>query len=151
MFAAAERFPNVDFVIVLGKLNVGLREKFESLPNVSCHDFLPQSRMAEAYANSDLVVTRAGATTLAEIEASGTPMVIVPLEGSANDHQKANAAAYAKKGNAVVFEKDLPKLSDSIGEILSAVSRTDAASSEKKSPAPEGGGISKVVERLLRP
>ncbi len=36
--------------------------------------------MAEAYSRADLVITRAGATSLAEIEASGADMVIVPLE-----------------------------------------------------------------------
>lgn len=57
-----------------------MRLKFASLSNVVCHDFLSQSDLAKSYALADLVVTRAGATSLAEIEASGSDMVIIPLE-----------------------------------------------------------------------
>lgn len=70
VYRCAQSLPDVDFEIVLGKLNRGLREKFSELQNVVCYDFLSQTEMAEAYARSDVVVTRAGATSLAEIEAS---------------------------------------------------------------------------------
>lgn len=133
--------PETDFEIVLGKLNVGLRSKFEVLSNVVCHDFLSQIDMAKAYARADIVVTRAGATSLAEIEASGARMVIVPLEGSANDHQRANAAAYAAKGYPTVFEKDLASLTDAIVQTLSEKAG--------KNPAPATNGISIVLESLL--
>lgn len=68
--SAAKSLPETVFEIVLGKLNSGMRSKFEGLANVECHDFLSQKEMAEAYARADLVITRAGATSLAEIEAS---------------------------------------------------------------------------------
>lgn len=97
VLSIVEKLPDFDFEIALGTHNSKYREKFAIFPNVSCHDFLSQSEMAAAYARADLAITRAGATTLGELEAAGCPMVIIPLEGSANDHQKANARAYLKK------------------------------------------------------
>ncbi|MEW5825934.1 MAG: UDP-N-acetylglucosamine--N-acetylmuramyl-(pentapeptide) pyrophosphoryl-undecaprenol N-acetylglucosamine transferase [Candidatus Bipolaricaulota bacterium] len=50
-------------------------------------------RMAEALAMADLVVSRAGATTLAEITSCGKASVVVPWRGAADDHQTENARA----------------------------------------------------------
>ena len=54
---------------------------------------------------ADVVVCRAGATTLAEVAAAGLPAVIVPLPTAANDHQRRNAAALADAGAAEVIEE----------------------------------------------
>jgi UDP-N-acetylglucosamine--N-acetylmuramyl-(pentapeptide) pyrophosphoryl-undecaprenol N-acetylglucosamine transferase len=63
-------------------------------------------RMDLAYATADLVLTRAGASTLAELTAAGVPAVIVPLARSTAGHQAANARAVAAAGGAVVVEDD---------------------------------------------
>jgi UDP-N-acetylglucosamine--N-acetylmuramyl-(pentapeptide) pyrophosphoryl-undecaprenol N-acetylglucosamine transferase len=54
---------------------------------------------------ADIVICRAGATTLAELAASGTPSILVPLPTSADDHQRKNAAVFAAAGAAVVMEQ----------------------------------------------
>ena len=54
---------------------------------------------------ADLVVCRAGATTLAEVAAAGLPAMIVPLPTAANDHQRRNAAAFSAAGAAQVIEE----------------------------------------------
>ena len=54
---------------------------------------------------ADLVVCRAGATTLAEVAAAGLPAVIVPLPTAANDHQRRNAAVFSAAGAAEVIEQ----------------------------------------------
>ncbi len=54
---------------------------------------------------ADMVVCRAGATTLAEVAAAGLPGVIVPLPTAANDHQRRNAAAWAAAGAAEMVEQ----------------------------------------------
>jgi UDP-N-acetylglucosamine--N-acetylmuramyl-(pentapeptide) pyrophosphoryl-undecaprenol N-acetylglucosamine transferase len=59
--------------------------------------------MHDLLAASDVIVTRAGGTTLAEIAARGIPMIIVPWAGAANDHQTRNAAPFAVAGAAVVI------------------------------------------------
>ncbi|MDQ1344000.1 MAG: UDP-N-acetylglucosamine--N-acetylmuramyl-(pentapeptide) pyrophosphoryl-undecaprenol [Patescibacteria group bacterium] len=143
VFAAAEILPEYDFEIVLGKLNTGLRKKFSQLPNVVCHDFLAQVDMAKAYAKATLVITRAGATSLAEIEASGTDMLIVPLEGSANGHQRANAAAYAAKGYSVILEKDIAELPKKLKALMVA-----ARSVSMKKSGSAGEGIARVIRTI---
>ena len=57
---------------------------------------------------AQLVVSRAGATTLAELAASATPAILVPLRSSTDDHQRKNAEVVARAGAAlVVDERDL--------------------------------------------
>jgi hypothetical protein len=61
-------------------------------------------RMDLAYAAADLAMTRAGAITVAELTATGTPAVMVPLPHATADHQAANARAVAAGGGAVVVD-----------------------------------------------
>ncbi|MCK4303739.1 MAG: undecaprenyldiphospho-muramoylpentapeptide beta-N-acetylglucosaminyltransferase [Candidatus Eisenbacteria sp.] len=60
-------------------------------------------RMGDAYALADLVVARAGATTLAEITACGKPSILVPFPHAAQDHQKINAMALVEVGAAAMI------------------------------------------------
>ena len=62
-----------------------------------------------------LVVSRAGATTLAEITASGRPAILIPLPTATDDHQRHNARALAKAGAAELIEQ-----SDLTGERLAS-------------------------------
>jgi len=57
--------------------------------NVAVTDYV--ERMEDAFAVADLVVSRAGATTVAELAICGKPAVLVPWRGAAEDHQMANA------------------------------------------------------------
>jgi UDP-N-acetylglucosamine--N-acetylmuramyl-(pentapeptide) pyrophosphoryl-undecaprenol N-acetylglucosamine transferase len=57
--------------------------------------------MAGAYRAADVVISRAGATTLAELACAGLPAVLVPYPHAARDHQRHNAEALAHKGAAV--------------------------------------------------
>ena len=57
-------------------------------------------QMADIMRRADLVVSRAGATTLAELAAAGRPAVLVPLPGAADGHQQANAEVLAERGAA---------------------------------------------------
>jgi UDP-N-acetylglucosamine--N-acetylmuramyl-(pentapeptide) pyrophosphoryl-undecaprenol N-acetylglucosamine transferase len=54
---------------------------------------------------ADVVVARAGATTLSELAAAGRPAVLVPLPTAADDHQRKNAEAFARAGGAVVIDE----------------------------------------------
>lgn len=59
--------------------------------------------MADAYALADLVIARAGASTLGELAALGLPSVLVPYPYASEDHQTANARAFEGAGAAVVI------------------------------------------------
>ena len=52
-----------------------------------------------------LIVSRAGATTLAEITAAGRPAILIPLPASTDDHQRRNAEALQEAGAAEVIEQ----------------------------------------------
>ena len=58
---------------------------------------------ADAYAVADLVIARAGASTLAELAAVGVPALLVPYPRASEDHQMRNARAFAATGAATVL------------------------------------------------
>lgn len=63
--------------------------------------------MGHQLADADLVLCRAGATTLAELAAAGRPAILVPLPTATDDHQRKNAEAMASAGAAeVVLQAD---------------------------------------------
>jgi UDP-N-acetylglucosamine--N-acetylmuramyl-(pentapeptide) pyrophosphoryl-undecaprenol N-acetylglucosamine transferase len=76
--------------------------------------------MAGAYADADLIICRAGATSLAEITAAGKAAILIPYPWAANDHQLKNAQALASEGAAFVIpEKELSgKLFNVIDNLL---------------------------------
>jgi UDP-N-acetylglucosamine--N-acetylmuramyl-(pentapeptide) pyrophosphoryl-undecaprenol N-acetylglucosamine transferase len=57
-----------------------------------------------AYANTDLVIARAGAMTVSELCVAGLPAILLPYPYAAGDHQRANAALLVRCGAAVVVE-----------------------------------------------
>lgn len=59
--------------------------------------------MADAYALADVVIARAGASTLGELAALGLPSILVPYPFASEDHQAANARAFETAGAAVVL------------------------------------------------
>ncbi|MDY6987026.1 MAG: undecaprenyldiphospho-muramoylpentapeptide beta-N-acetylglucosaminyltransferase [Thermodesulfobacteriota bacterium] len=64
--------------------------------------------MARAYHSCDLVICRAGASTVAELAALGKPALFIPFPFAANNHQELNARYVAARGGGeVLLEKDL--------------------------------------------
>jgi len=57
-------------------------------------------RMAQEFARADLIISRAGATTVAELTAAGKPALLIPLPTAADDHQRKNAEALERAGAA---------------------------------------------------
>lgn len=56
------------------------------------------NNMADAYHRADLVICRAGATTLAEVTACGKACIFIPFPFATDDHQRKNAQALVEKG-----------------------------------------------------
>jgi UDP-N-acetylglucosamine--N-acetylmuramyl-(pentapeptide) pyrophosphoryl-undecaprenol N-acetylglucosamine transferase len=65
-----------------------------------------ESRMPLVYAAADLLVGRGGASTVHEVAATGTPAVLVPWSGAAEDHQAANVRWLSDQGAAVYLAED---------------------------------------------
>ena len=68
--------------------------------NIECLDFL--SDMPDRYANADLVISRAGASSISELCLLGKPAILVPSPNVAEDHQTHNAMALVNKDAAVL-------------------------------------------------
>jgi UDP-N-acetylglucosamine--N-acetylmuramyl-(pentapeptide) pyrophosphoryl-undecaprenol N-acetylglucosamine transferase len=64
------------------------------------HEFIDD--MAAAYAGADLVIARAGASTVSELAAAGVAAILVPFPAAVDDHQTKNAAWLAETGAAQV-------------------------------------------------
>jgi UDP-N-acetylglucosamine--N-acetylmuramyl-(pentapeptide) pyrophosphoryl-undecaprenol N-acetylglucosamine transferase len=62
-------------------------------------------RVAELLSAADIVVSRAGAGTLAELIRCVVPAILVPFPHAASDHQRANAAFFEKQGGGIVIEQ----------------------------------------------
>ncbi len=91
------------------KYDQKLNEKYRQ--NVVLRPFLQQ--MDLAYAAADLIVSRAGAGTIAELCVLSKPIILVPSPNVAEDHQTSNAKALVNK-NAAVLVKD----SDAIEQLI---------------------------------
>jgi UDP-N-acetylglucosamine--N-acetylmuramyl-(pentapeptide) pyrophosphoryl-undecaprenol N-acetylglucosamine transferase len=84
--------------------------------------------MADAYAVADLVLCRAGSSTLAELTAIGKPSVLVPSPNVTDNHQEGNARGLEEVGAAVVIvERDL-NVDASVAQIDSLLSDSDSLS-----------------------
>ncbi|NOZ23230.1 MAG: undecaprenyldiphospho-muramoylpentapeptide beta-N-acetylglucosaminyltransferase, partial [Planctomycetes bacterium] len=78
--------------------------------------------MAAAYAIADLVIARAGGTTIAELTAAGMPAILIPLPTAADDHQRLNAEVMTAHGAAITAHQgDLTpdKLFEIVRDLLS--------------------------------
>ena len=95
----------------------------EKHPHVTAVPFI--SDMAAAYRAADLVVSRAGASTISEIQLLGVPSVRVPSPNVAEDHQRKNALALADRNAAVmVQDADAPQqLGRVIAELMAQPDR----------------------------
>ena len=78
--------------------------------------------MARRYAESDLVICRAGAMTIAELSAAGMASVLVPFPHAVDDHQTANAKYLADQGAAILLPQST-LTPESLAELLKTLDR----------------------------
>jgi UDP-N-acetylglucosamine--N-acetylmuramyl-(pentapeptide) pyrophosphoryl-undecaprenol N-acetylglucosamine transferase len=100
---------------------------------------------------ADLVVSRAGATTIAELTAAGRPAVLVPLPTAADDHQRRNAEVLATAGAAELIEqKDLSgeRIAERIAALLADPERLAAMSTAMRQLAKPDAART-IVDKVL--
>jgi UDP-N-acetylglucosamine--N-acetylmuramyl-(pentapeptide) pyrophosphoryl-undecaprenol N-acetylglucosamine transferase len=104
-------------------------------------DFTPA--MADVWAVSDLAVSRSGASSCAELTASGVPSVLMPYPFHKDLHQRANAKVLADAGAAVLVddEKDAQKNAGKLRPILESLLYD----------APRRQGMSEAARKLGKP
>ena len=83
--------------------DIAKRLEGEDIPNLKVTDFITD--MGAAYKAADLVISRAGASSISEFCLIGKPVILVPSPNVAEDHQTKNALALSTKG-AAIYVKD---------------------------------------------
>ncbi len=114
-----------------------------------------QEDMAALYRAADLVVSRAGAMTVAELAVAGVPAVLVPLPGAPGDHQTANARVLVEAGAAELLpdaECDAARLDPLVGSLLADTERLSAMAAGARSLGrPDAAArVAEVVEANAR-
>ncbi|MEO5724215.1 MAG: UDP-N-acetylglucosamine--N-acetylmuramyl-(pentapeptide) pyrophosphoryl-undecaprenol N-acetylglucosamine transferase [Ilumatobacteraceae bacterium] len=112
-----------------------------------------EERMPAVYAAADLLVTRAGAGTIAELAAAGVPAIVVPWPGAAQNHQVDNARELSDRGAAVLIEQaDL-----TVDRLISEIDRLQgdpnalaeiAVAARTAGALTRSGALVRVVERV---
>jgi len=120
----------------------------------SSYDFL--DNVHDVLAASDVIVTRAGGTFLAEIAARGIAAVIIPWSGAADDHQTRNARPFAEAGAGVVIsdsELSAERMLAALHVILPDTGKRGAmAAASRRLGHPESAQrIVGFIEELARP
>ncbi len=83
------------------------RAKAFNLENIRIHEFLKE--MDLAYAAADVVLSRAGALSIAELCLVGKPVIFIPSPNVTEDHQTKNANALVEKGAAILIKDSAAK------------------------------------------
>ncbi|MFV8440824.1 undecaprenyldiphospho-muramoylpentapeptide beta-N-acetylglucosaminyltransferase [Flavobacterium sp. LB2P44] len=97
---------NVQVIWQCGKLYIEHYKRFEEHENIQIHSFI--DRMDLAYAAADIVISRAGASSVSELCIVGKPVIFIPSPNVAEDHQTKNAQAILdKKGALLLKESEL--------------------------------------------
>ncbi len=121
----------------------------KGLRNVVVTPFI--NDMASAYAAADLVVSRAGAGSISELELLGKPCILVPSPNVAEDHQTKNAMALAER-NAAVMVTDAEaseKLIDTILSLMGNENRlADMSANVLNMAMPESD--EKIVDEIVK-
>jgi UDP-N-acetylglucosamine--N-acetylmuramyl-(pentapeptide) pyrophosphoryl-undecaprenol N-acetylglucosamine transferase len=113
-----------------------------------------EDRMPLVYAAADLMMTRAGASTIAELSVVGAPALLVPWPGAADDHQVDNARQLSDHDAAIlILEADLTadRLVGEITELMSdreRLTRMSAAAAVVGEPH-RSGALVDLIERVV--
>ena len=109
------------------------------------------TNMAAEFARAHLILSRSGATTVAEEAAAGKPALLVPFAAATDDHQRRNAEAMVEAGAAVMLEeKDLEipdRLLAALTGLLNDPARLAAMSAAARTQA-HPGSAERIADRL---
>ncbi len=120
----------------------------EGIEGVQCMPFV--SRMDLVYRAADVMVSRAGASTISEIQLVGAPTILVPSPNVAEDHQRKNAEALANRAAAImILDADCrSNLGKTIIDLLdNEAKRTALSQNALKMALPNADAL--IVDRAL--
>jgi len=123
--------------------------RFHQPPRVQVIDYLDP--MADGYAVADLVISRAGMMTVAELCAWGLPSVLIPLPTAAADHQTHNARVLAEAGASVLLPQS-ELTPDRLGVLVEGIMSEDGTREAMAKQAKARGkpeAAKEIVSNLL--
>jgi UDP-N-acetylglucosamine--N-acetylmuramyl-(pentapeptide) pyrophosphoryl-undecaprenol N-acetylglucosamine transferase len=95
----------VQILHIIGNRDFGWVSRYLEGKEIKNYRALPYlHNMSDALAAADLVVSRAGATAIAEFLVRGIPMILIPFPYAAEDHQRLNARVIKESGGALIIE-----------------------------------------------
>ncbi|MCP4523943.1 MAG: UDP-N-acetylglucosamine--N-acetylmuramyl-(pentapeptide) pyrophosphoryl-undecaprenol N-acetylglucosamine transferase [Candidatus Gracilibacteria bacterium] len=98
---------DLNITVVLGDKNLHFKSDFDQYKNVTVYDFVDQKMLGKIYKKTDIAITRAGSTTLWELNRFGVHSIIVPLQKSAANHQQKNAEYFEQYFGSNILDEDV--------------------------------------------
>lgn len=95
---------NVQVIWQCGKLYFNEYKKYNDLKHVQVHQFI--NKMDLAYAASDIIISRAGASSVSELCIVGKPVIFIPSPNVAEDHQTKNARFIVDRHGAILLKEN---------------------------------------------
>jgi len=95
---------DVQIIWQCGKLYFEEYKKYNSQENVQVYQFI--NRMDLAYAAANIIISRAGASSVSELCIVGKPVIFIPSPNVAEDHQTRNARAIVDKHGAILLKEE---------------------------------------------
>lgn len=95
----------IQFVHISGNKNLNkIKKEYLKFDfKVKVYEYLPQ--MEYAYSVADIIISRAGATTIAEISALGIPSILIPYAEATSQHQMLNTKPICEIGGAICYDE----------------------------------------------
>lgn len=148
----ARRQPDLEIVHQAGERHLAeVRQGYERA-GVPARVVAYLDAVADEMTSADLVIARAGATTLAELAAAGRPAVLVPFPAATDDHQRRNARVVEAAGGAKVVEEselvDSGRIVEVVDGLLGDPSRRATMSRAMRGLA-RPDAAARIVDRVL--
>jgi UDP-N-acetylglucosamine--N-acetylmuramyl-(pentapeptide) pyrophosphoryl-undecaprenol N-acetylglucosamine transferase len=140
----------VEVIWQCGKFYFEAYKKYNELEHVQVHQFI--NNMDFAYAAADLIISRAGASSVSELCIVGKPVIFIPSPNVAEDHQTKNAKSVVDKHAAIMIkESELESFSVVFESLIKDVGKQESLSENIKELALPSAtkNIVDVVEKLL--
>jgi len=145
-------FKNQEIQVIwqCGKFYFDEYKKYNILEHIQVHQFI--NRMDFAYAVSDIIISRAGASSVSELCIVGKPVIFIPSPNVAEDHQTKNAKSIVDKHAAILIkETELESFSVVLESLIKDIGKQQSLSENIKELALPSAtkDIVDVVEKLL--
>jgi UDP-N-acetylglucosamine--N-acetylmuramyl-(pentapeptide) pyrophosphoryl-undecaprenol N-acetylglucosamine transferase len=142
---------DVQVIWQCGKFYFEEYKKYNDLEHIQVHQFI--NKMDLAYAASDIIISRSGASSVSELCIVGKPVIFIPSPNVAEDHQTKNAKAIVDKHGAILLpEKELNTFSIVFETLLKDKGKQEHLSENIKELALPGAttAIVNEIEKLLK-